>query len=241
MARKLLHVRGLEAPFPEPVGSAGGEHDQAVQAEPARLGLEVFQQLVAAPPVAVVGVDSEAGELGRPLVREGIESGAADDGTVAFDDGEVIDLRLNALAGTAYQHAFLFQGRDQLENACHVVDAGLADGFPALGRDQGAGAVTGEEFTQQHAILPARQDVGAGNPVAAGVDGVAQHPLELFSQFPAAREELLGLRGHEAADEPAATVRELLVGEEDELVRLQGHRRFGGHVGGIQVEHLAGG
>src|SRR5690606_41753113 len=94
-----LHRAGLEAAFAEPVGGAGGEHEQGAQPQPARLGFDVLQQLVAAPAMTVIRMDGHAGQFGAVLVQR-IERGTTDDHAVALDQGALVYFRFQHLAGT---------------------------------------------------------------------------------------------------------------------------------------------
>src|SRR5690606_36463293 len=92
--RQALDAAGLETAFLEPVRGAGGEHEQGLQAHGPGAFLDAFQQLVASPAVAVLGIDRQAGHLAGIRVGDRVERGAGDDQAVALDDAELLDLEI---------------------------------------------------------------------------------------------------------------------------------------------------
>lgn len=77
----------------------------------------------------------DARHFANLLFRERIKRRTGNGQVIPLNDGELVDLHLQLLAGSANQNALLFQRTDQLQNAADIVDGGTADLLGALHDD----------------------------------------------------------------------------------------------------------
>src|SRR6185503_2727571 len=142
-----------KAALQEPVGRAGGEHEQARELEPPCARLDLAHQRLAIPYAPEIRVHRQRRELSDPLVRERIERRAADDVVIVLRDDEPLDLRLQPLARAAAEDTLLLQRLDDRQDAAGIVDGGIADVRERGRRHHGADAVAREELEQQRAVM----------------------------------------------------------------------------------------
>ncbi|CAM5620330.1 hypothetical protein SSTU70S_01056 [Stutzerimonas stutzeri] len=235
----MLDADRLEAALAEPVGGARGEHDELLQPQLARTLLDAFEQLVAAPAVAVFRVDSQTGQLAGIRIGDRIERRAGDDQPVALDDAELLDLALQHLARAPHQNALLLQRCDQVDQPADVLDGGLAQLLELLLGHQGAGAIAGEQLVEQRAVVGIADHVTAPHAAAAGLrGGIQQLGLVLAAEaFDVGRNLLRAQLAHQ----PAALVQQPGFGAiKHQLVGLQIDGGAGGDVLTREVENLAG-
>ncbi len=224
------------------MGRACRQHEEALEARRPRATLQIVEEGVASPRVAVARVHRDAGHLGAPRRIEGIERRAGDDHPVALDDGEVGRVVLEPIAGAPHEHALGLERPDEREDAAHVLGAGLTNPLEALSRHERAGSVAGEQLAQERSVEAPAHEVCATHAAAAGAHGRTELLAHVDREAAPPREERFGLgdgqllEGATPSSRKAATL-----DEADELVGAEGDRRGGRHVVGAAVEHLAGG
>ena len=99
---------------------------------------------------------------------------AAEDHAVVLDHRVAGDVALDLGAVALDQRAVALEGFDQLDDAAHVVNRGLAQLLEFFIDDHGAYAVVHIDFQQQCAVGGKRQDMAAFHAMLAGAHAVLQ-------------------------------------------------------------------
>ncbi len=168
-----------------------------------------------------------------------------------LDQGVVGDVALNFGAAALDQGAVFFERLDQLQDAAHVVGAGFAQAFELFIDHHGADAVVHVHLQQQRPIDGKGQDVAALYPALAGAHAVLQIKAGVagLQGRAASGQNLLGLRQRQFGVDRVVGAGRFVglhadarhLGDEQQLVGLQGNGHAGGHFLHVQVEGLAGG
>ena len=158
-----------------------------------------------------------------------------------LEHAEAVDLDLEQLTRALDQRAIRLERGDELENAAHVLDAGLAQPLQRVLGDHGADAIVGEQLQQQGAIDVPRKQVNAPHRRAAGFDGGWQIQAGVLRQvLPRGRAACASETRQLALQRAVRSCDPRLFGQEHQLVGRQRNRGLGRHVLHREVEDLPG-
>mmetsp|Transcript_40280 Transcript_40280/g.103110 ORF Transcript_40280/g.103110 Transcript_40280/m.103110 type:complete len:300 (+) Transcript_40280:93-992(+) len=180
------HPGLLEPPAAEPVRSARCQQDQVVVPLFPRLLLNVVEQAVPAPPVAVAGVHTKRRHLGAlhagRVGAQILQLSTREDLRIAYHNCVVIDLLHDFLRAAVDNNAGGHERLQQLDDALNVLERGWLDAFVKIGRHHGANPIPGVQLQQQptinrgvHQVRPLHS-VGAGSHGGDDLHGHAVRP-----------------------------------------------------------------
>ena len=230
---------------------ARGQHKNAAQPQGAGALLDALEQLFSIAGALALRRYGDGGHLGGFGFGVGVKRGTAKDHAVMLDDGVALDVALDFGAVAFDQRAVFFKRLNQLQDAAHIVDGGLAQFFELLVDHHGADAVVYIHLQQQRAVQRKRDDVAALYARLASLDAVLQIKTrvggvlrggQLGQQGLGAGQGQLGVDGVVFAGGLTGLHADAgHLGQKNQLVGLERHRHRGGHLFHGQVEGFARG